>query len=143
MQIVGAFWYLLAMERNDACWRKACDEQVKCNMSFLYCGIPQTEAYNAWRGISGSILNSSCSSDGGFDYGIYTNALSSSIVSTKNFLSKYCYCLWWGLQNLRYLNKLINYHSCHISCQELICFVAVHLDRDLKQAPTLERLYFP
>lgn len=103
--IVGAFWYLLAVERNDTCWRKACDEQVKCNMSFLYCGIPQTEAYNAWRGISGSILNSSCSSDGGFDYGIYTNALSSSIVSTKKFLSKYCYCLWWGLQNLSTLGQ--------------------------------------
>ncbi|CAI9765767.1 unnamed protein product [Fraxinus pennsylvanica] len=68
--IVGAFWYLLSVERNDTCWQKA---YVDNNPPF--------------------------------DFGIFKQALSSDIVSSKNFLSKYCYCLWWGLQNLSTLGQ--------------------------------------
>lgn len=35
-----------------------------------------------------------------FEYGIFENAVSKSVVSS-NFIEKYFYCLWWGLQNLR------------------------------------------
>ncbi|KAB5514499.1 hypothetical protein DKX38_028405 [Salix brachista] len=98
--IVGSFWYLLAVERNDACWQKNCTDAVKCKTNFLYCGNQNTKDYDAWNS---SNLNSSCSAQNNnqFDYGIYSNALSSGIVSSKKFISKYCFCLWWGLQNLR------------------------------------------
>ncbi|CAJ1944842.1 unnamed protein product [Sphenostylis stenocarpa] len=102
--IVGAFWYLLAIERNDSCWQKACSgiENV-CNKNFLYCGNQHMEGYSAWRDRSEDILTSNCSADGDpppFDYGIFEQVLSSGIISSKKFISKYCYCLWWGLQNL-------------------------------------------
>uniref|UniRef100_A0A6M2EDS3 Cyclic nucleotide-binding domain-containing protein n=1 Tax=Populus davidiana TaxID=266767 RepID=A0A6M2EDS3_9ROSI len=102
--IVGSFWYLLAVERNDACWQKNCTAAVKCKKDFLYCGNQGMEDYKAW---DSSILNSNCSADDSnqFDYGIYSNALSSGIVSSKKFVSKYCYCLWWGLQNLSTLGQ--------------------------------------
>lgn len=102
--IVGSFWYLLAVERNDACWQKNCTAAVKCKKDFLYCGNQGMEDYDAWNR---SILNSNCSADDSnqFDYGIYSNALSSGIVSSKKFVSKYCYCLWWGLQNLSTLGQ--------------------------------------
>ncbi|KAH8481854.1 hypothetical protein Peur_068536 [Populus x canadensis] len=102
--IVGSFWYLLAVERNDACWQKNCTAAVKCKKDFLYCGNRGMEDYGAW---DSSILNSNCSAEDNnqFDYGIYSNALSSGIVSSKNFVSKYCFCLWWGLQNLSTLGQ--------------------------------------
>lgn len=102
--IVGSFWYLLAVERNDACWQNNCTAAVKCKKDFLYCGNQGMEDYGSWNS---SILNSNCSADDSnqFDYGIYSNALSSGIVSSKKFVSKYCYCLWWGLQNLSTLGQ--------------------------------------
>ncbi|KAM7477141.1 hypothetical protein LguiB_024384 [Lonicera macranthoides] len=109
--IVGAFWYLLSVERNDTCWKKACKASGKCDKNFLYCGHQYMEGYNDWSRISDSVLNSACfvSSDddrnGPFDFGIFKQALSSGIVSSKDFLSKYCYCLWWGLQNLSTLGQ--------------------------------------
>ena len=108
-QIVGAFWYLLSVERNDTCWQKACKENRDsdgiCDTKFLYCGNQDIKGYDAWKNISESVINSGCPVDDDdnppFDFGIFKQALSSGIVSSRNFLSKYCYCLWWGLQNLR------------------------------------------
>ncbi|KAL0334077.1 UNVERIFIED_CONTAM: putative cyclic nucleotide-gated ion channel 5 [Sesamum angustifolium] len=78
--IVGAFWYLLSVEH-----------------------------YNIWSNISDSVLTSECPVDdennSPFDFGIFRQALSSGIVSSRKFLSKYCYCLWWGLQNLSTLGQ--------------------------------------
>ncbi|KAF2317021.1 hypothetical protein GH714_010621 [Hevea brasiliensis] len=74
---------------------------------FLYCGNQHMDGYTAWSNISDDVLKSQCAAeeDGPFDYGIYTNALSSGIASSKKFISKYCYCLWWGLQNLSTLGQ--------------------------------------
>lgn len=62
------------------------------------------QGYSAWNNRSKDILNSACSAEGDpapFDYGIFAQVLTSGIISSKKFISKYCYCLWWGLQNLR------------------------------------------
>ncbi|KAJ0089786.1 hypothetical protein Patl1_14591 [Pistacia atlantica] len=106
--IVGALWYLLALERNDTCWQKACHESTVCNKDFLYCGNQNMIGYSEWNRNSTAVLESKCSAEGDnppFDFGIFTNALSSGIVSSNKFVSKYCYCLWWGLQNLSTLGQ--------------------------------------
>ncbi|GAY48570.1 hypothetical protein CUMW_112710 [Citrus unshiu] len=106
--VVGALWYLLALERNDTCWRKACSVTANCTKDFLYCGNQDMTGYAAWHDISNTTLESKCSADEDdppFDFGIYSQALSSGIVSSKKFFSKYCYCLWWGLQNLSTLGQ--------------------------------------
>ena len=36
-----------------------------------------------------------------FNYGLFENAVTENVVFS-NFIEKYFYCLWWGLQNLRY-----------------------------------------
>lgn len=103
-QIVGAFWYLFAVERTDTCWKEACMESVKCSSKFLYCQNDLVEGYKDWKNISHNVLDKKCAvvdDDPPFNYGIYAQALESGIVSTNDFFSKYCYCLWWGLQNLR------------------------------------------
>ncbi|XAR51141.1 hypothetical protein NMG60_11005689 [Bertholletia excelsa] len=108
--MVGAFWYLLSVERNDTCWQKACkhDSNGTCHTDFLYCGNQGKEGYDAWKNMSDLVLNTSCGvsqANPPFDFGIFEQALSSGIVSSKNFISKYCYCLWWGLQNLSTLGQ--------------------------------------
>ncbi|CAF2137241.1 BnaA02g07990D [Brassica napus] len=110
--IVGAFWYLLALERNDACWQEACSDAGKkiCTTGFLYCGNQNMDGYDVWNKTKESVLQSKCRADlddpnPPFDFGIYTQALSSGIVSSQKFITKYCYCLWWGLQNLSTLGQ--------------------------------------
>uniref|UniRef100_A0A1J3HAM1 Putative cyclic nucleotide-gated ion channel 5 n=1 Tax=Noccaea caerulescens TaxID=107243 RepID=A0A1J3HAM1_NOCCA len=109
--IVGAFWYLLALERNDACWQEACnDAKDSCSTDFLYCGNQNMDGYNVWNKTKEYVLQSNCRAEDDdhnppFDFGIYTQALSSGIVSSPKFITKYCYCLWWGLQNLSTLGQ--------------------------------------
>ncbi|KAJ7962749.1 putative Cyclic nucleotide-gated ion channel [Quillaja saponaria] len=106
--ITGSAWYLLAVERNDACWQKACHATNVCQVAFLYCDNKHKQNYDSWRNISTVVLNSSCNVDDEnpkFNYGIYTQAISSSIVESREVFSKFCYCLWWGLQNLSTLGQ--------------------------------------
>lgn len=121
-QITGAIWYLLAVERNDTCWREACIKTGRCKIDYLYCDNKHMEGFPQWQKISGDVLNSHCSvveDDSSFNYGIYTQAISSRIVESRAFFSKFFYCLWWGVQNLRYfafsffffLSRVFNMHS--------------------------------
>ncbi|CAN4094624.1 unnamed protein product [Withania somnifera] len=106
--IVGSFWYLLSVERYDTCWERACKHNTTCKSDFLYCGNQGTAGYNAWSSISESVLNEACpltDDNAAFDFGIFNQALSSGIVFSMKFVTKYCYCLWWGLQNLSTLGQ--------------------------------------
>ncbi|KAI3914842.1 hypothetical protein MKX01_018011 [Papaver californicum] len=105
--IVGAFWYLLAVERNDTCWLKACASVKECNSTYLYCSH-HTEGFDTWLNMSGPILKKECSANDdnlSFNFGIYSQAVTSDIIASRKFLSKYCYSLWWGLQNLSTLGQ--------------------------------------
>ncbi|KAK6945464.1 Cyclic nucleotide-binding domain, partial [Dillenia turbinata] len=103
--IVGALWYLLAVQREDTCWQIACKNTPGCFKKFLYCeNYKDVPGFSEWNEVRRGVLSSNCSpidEHPTFDYGIYTQALVSGIVASEVFLSKYCYCLWWGLQNLR------------------------------------------
>ncbi|KAL8497590.1 hypothetical protein ACS0TY_021071 [Phlomoides rotata] len=107
--IVGALWYVLSVERNDTCWQRACKRNGQCSTNFLYCGNEKMDNYDDWSKIREGILSAACPVDVDnnppFDFGIFKQALASEIVSTRKFLSKYCYCLWWGLQNLSTLGQ--------------------------------------
>ncbi|KAF8049422.1 hypothetical protein N665_2214s0001 [Sinapis alba] len=110
--IVGALWYLLALERNNDCWIKACQRKdSNCTRNFLFCGNQNMEGYAAWDTVKDSLLQQKCpvnvteGEEPPFDFGIYSRALSSGIVSSKKFVSKYFFCLWWGLQNLSTLGQ--------------------------------------
>ncbi|XP_019447642.1 PREDICTED: putative cyclic nucleotide-gated ion channel 8 isoform X2 [Lupinus angustifolius] len=103
--ITGSVWYLLAIERNDRCWRDACKGVEICQTQFLYCGSSNKRVpnYDDWRNISMSVLKTHCFIENDnlpFKYGIYSQAIESNIVASIDFFPKLCYCLWWGLQNL-------------------------------------------
>lgn len=117
LQIIGAFWYILAVERIDACWQKACSDREDCKRS-LYCS-KQTMGDQSWQ----TLLNSNCSDNSQFNYGIFTSALSNEVVSPMNFVSKYFYCLWWGLQNLRYVKCFFfTFRRCSINERRVVYF---------------------
>ncbi|XP_058731455.1 putative cyclic nucleotide-gated ion channel 8 isoform X1 [Vicia villosa] len=108
--ITGSVWYLLAIERNDTCWKNACKEVPGCNSHFLYCGSTSKHirGYNQWRNVSESVLKSKCFVEDGnsaFNYGIFSQAIESDIVASIQVFPKFCYCLWWGLQNLSTLGQ--------------------------------------
>lgn len=92
------------MERKSACWEQACINDKKCEIDYLYCGHSNTDGYKAWTEVRKEALDEHCVESeayGEFDYGIYLQAVQSQVDSSENFISKYCYCLWWGLRNLR------------------------------------------
>lgn len=95
-QVLGAFWYLLSIQREDACWRQACSI-YNCNTTSLYCGKQQ--------GQNNSFLDDACPvqnlNNSIFNFGIYIPALQ-NIVQSTDFPEKFFYCFWWGLQNLRF-----------------------------------------
>ncbi|KAJ6842178.1 putative cyclic nucleotide-gated ion channel 5 isoform X2 [Iris pallida] len=107
--IVGAFWYLLAVERQDDCWNLACKSTSGCESNYLYCDDSQPPGYDAWCNISSKVLADHCSvddeDDKPFNFGIYEQALTSGVISSQKFVSKFCYCLWFGLQNLSTLGQ--------------------------------------
>ncbi|KAF2301528.1 hypothetical protein GH714_025516 [Hevea brasiliensis] len=91
--IAGAFWYLLAVERKDTCWQKACIESAKCDIGFLYCGNKVLPGFHEWRRVSDDVLASNCNVDDSnspFNYGIYTQAMSSDIVASRYTWSGTC-----------------------------------------------------
>ncbi|KAJ0970487.1 hypothetical protein J5N97_023364 [Dioscorea zingiberensis] len=109
--VLGACWYLLSMERQEGCWRAACRFQSSsCLLDYFDC---QTISHtrNAWY--QSSNLSNICSPNSSFyQFGIYSEALSSGITS-MSFFHKYFYCLWWGLKNLSSLGQNLS-TSTHI-----------------------------
>ena len=104
LQIVGAFWYYLAVERESNCWHLACRSVKWCDPSYLYCGSEDLELFARWNNISREVTGKQCSLDDDnllFNFGIYKQSLTSGVVSSHKFFPKLCYCLWWGLRNLR------------------------------------------
>uniref|UniRef100_A0A0E0BSJ9 Cyclic nucleotide-binding domain-containing protein n=1 Tax=Oryza glumipatula TaxID=40148 RepID=A0A0E0BSJ9_9ORYZ len=105
--MVGAFWYLLSIERLDDCWRENCKvlKFHQCK-KYMYCGggnLGQS-GFLEWRTMIRQVLVMECApadeAGTGFQYGIFTTAIQSGVVSTTNLVAKVLFCLWWGLQNL-------------------------------------------
>ncbi|KAF7141585.1 hypothetical protein RHSIM_Rhsim06G0037400 [Rhododendron simsii] len=98
--VLGAFWYLLSIERETTCWKKACGNRTECVNSSVYCD------HNPGFLV---FLNESCPiqtpNAALFDFGIFLDALQSGVVGSLNFGRKYLYCFWWGLQNLSSLGQ--------------------------------------
>ncbi|KAK6789904.1 hypothetical protein RDI58_013704 [Solanum bulbocastanum] len=103
--VIGGFWYLFSIERQDACWRSACEKIPNCSSDYLYCGGKMNG--NAF------LLNSSCpllqqediKDPNDFDFGIALDALQFQVVGKRKFRAKLLYCFWWGLRNLSSLGQ--------------------------------------
>ncbi|XP_074566220.1 putative cyclic nucleotide-gated ion channel 6 [Curcuma longa] len=109
--VVGSFWYLLSVEREDDCWQSACKQQHNdgCITDYLYCGNEDLDGFVEWQNGNATVLQGLCNPDDSnntfFQFGIYKQALTSGIVESNNFVSKIAYCFWWGLQNVSTLGQ--------------------------------------
>ncbi|XWS76884.1 hypothetical protein CRYUN_Cryun01aG0216300 [Craigia yunnanensis] len=104
--VVGAFWYLLSIDREDRCWRNTI---VSAEESALYCDKNGTTINHSLV----SLLNTSCpfinpddiKDREVFNFGIFFDALESGVVENWDFPKKFFYCFWWGLRNLSSLGQ--------------------------------------
>ncbi|CAL9008844.1 unnamed protein product [Prunus brigantina] len=103
--VLGAFWYLVSIERETTCWKAACRNNTAiCSSEDLYCDTAKDFKQTTF------FLNSSCpiqeEDKSRFDFGIFLDALQSRIVeSSTHFPQKFFYCFWWGLRNLSSLGQ--------------------------------------
>lgn len=105
MQVLGACWYLLSIERQEACWRHVCREEgSSCQSSYFDCRKVKDSSRTDW--FKSSNITIYCDPNKNtYPFGIYSDSVTSDVTSAM-FFNKYFYCLWWGLKNLRYNNFL-------------------------------------
>ncbi|XP_048225574.1 protein CNGC15c-like isoform X2 [Ricinus communis] len=102
--VLGCLWYLLAIERQEDCWRKVCGlEQGECYYSFIDCSLLDDPGRSSWLTLS-NVSNLCDPSSGFFEFGIFSDALSFRVTSSS-FFKKFFYCLWWALRNLNSLGQ--------------------------------------
>lgn len=102
--ILGASWYLLSIERQEACWRHACDlEASSCLYKYFDCRRVSDSGRDAWFSSSNVTTLCNAASDV-YPFGIYGDAVTAEVTSAA-FFNKYFYCLWWGLKNLSSLGQ--------------------------------------
>lgn len=100
--VLGAAWYLLSIDRYMACWKSVCRKETgptKCFLNYLDCDAFNHDNRKSWANSTNVFKSCYPENDITFKYGIFENAVTKRVVSS-NFLEKYFYCLWWGLQNL-------------------------------------------
>ncbi|XP_050371802.1 cyclic nucleotide-gated ion channel 17-like [Argentina anserina] len=99
--VLGAAWYLLSIDRYASCWKSFCDKELstpKCLPKYLDCDSVNQIDHVTWANSTHVFDN--CNPESKiFKYGIFESALTKNAVSSK-FITKYFYCLWWGLQQL-------------------------------------------
>ncbi|KAI8568021.1 hypothetical protein RHMOL_Rhmol02G0166300 [Rhododendron molle] len=92
--VLGACWYLLSIERQEACWRYACSpENQSCNAGFFDCRVVNDSGRKAWFHFQASNMTNICDPNtGSYPFGIFGDAVASRVTSSS-FISKYFYCL--------------------------------------------------
>ncbi|XP_027343380.1 protein CNGC15c-like [Abrus precatorius] len=103
-KILGACWYLLSIERQEACWRSVCNlEKSFCEYGFFDCHRVKDALRISWF-VASNISNLCSPNDNFYQFGIYADAVTSQVTSSA-FFNKYFFCLWWGLRNLSSLGQ--------------------------------------
>ncbi|XAR59985.1 hypothetical protein NMG60_11033189 [Bertholletia excelsa] len=104
--VLGACWYLLSIDRQEACWMSSCNSEGSCRPEFLDCNRYKNSDRAAW--FASSNVTSYCNPQvGNYPFGIYGDAATVGVASS-HFINKYLYCLWWGLRNLSCLGQTLS-----------------------------------
>ncbi|XP_028775185.1 protein CNGC15a [Neltuma alba] len=126
--VLGSCWYLLAIERQEECWKKVCTlQRPHCQYYYLECGSVGDPDRVAW--FRASNVSGLCDPNNNFfQFGIFADALTLGITGSEFFI-KYFYCLWWGLRNLSSLgqNLLTSTHVAEINFAVIIAILGLVL----------------
>ncbi|XP_044505270.1 protein CNGC15c-like isoform X2 [Mangifera indica] len=102
--VLGSCWYLLSIERQEACWRSVCNaEKPSCQYKYFDCHRVEDAGRDSWFR-SNNITNLCDPNTSSYQFGIYADAATFD-VATASFFNKHFYCLWWGLKNLSSLGQ--------------------------------------
>jgi cyclic nucleotide gated channel len=106
--VVGACWYLLAVDRQVTCWKNLCPNEPHCTDAFFDCSSLHPSYLLAadrasWMSITNISTNCDTANNSNyFNFGIYGDALNYNITTSSiEFMEKYFYCVWMGLLSLR------------------------------------------
>ncbi|XP_050286346.1 cyclic nucleotide-gated ion channel 1-like isoform X3 [Quercus robur] len=103
--VVGSFWYLFAIDREEACWQKQCKKYPGCRDIDFYCGDHRSRNTSTLYGACPFNDTDEKNKATVFDFGIFRDVLKSGVVESRNFPEKFFYCFWWGLRNLSSLGQ--------------------------------------
>lgn len=101
--VVGSCWYLFGLQRVNQCLRDACHESkiARC-VEFIDCGygndyrnFRRDPTWDQWKNNSDAVA---CFTNGGFDYGIYEQAV--NLTTEGSVVTRYVYSLFWGFQQI-------------------------------------------
>ncbi|XP_050272458.1 cyclic nucleotide-gated ion channel 17-like isoform X2 [Quercus robur] len=98
--VLGAAWYLLSIDRYSSCWKKYCKEESNstiCRLNYFDCD--NLIDRKIWESTTNVFKSCNADDNNEFNYGLFQNAVTKNVLFS-NFIEKYFYCLWWGLQNL-------------------------------------------
>ncbi|XP_058199834.1 protein CNGC15b-like [Rhododendron vialii] len=126
--VVGGTWYLLSIEREEACWRSVCDQEnsISCTYSYFDCSTINDPNRTAWF-LSSNVTTDCNPINTYYQWGIYGPAAQFGITSGL-FFNKFFSCLWFGLRNLSSTGQNLstsidigeNIYSCLIATVGLI-----------------------
>ncbi|XP_050278801.1 cyclic nucleotide-gated ion channel 1-like isoform X3 [Quercus robur] len=105
--VVGAFWYLFAIEREGTCWQNKCMTNGDCKDKYFYCG-DRDDSKLDFVGLYKEcpVKKPDDVGENDFDFGMFTDALKSGMVlDITDFKVKLSYCFWWGFRNLSSLGQ--------------------------------------
>nr|XP_016450533.1 PREDICTED: probable cyclic nucleotide-gated ion channel 20, chloroplastic isoform X3 [Nicotiana tabacum] len=113
--VVGSCWYLFGLQRVNQCLRDACrssniarcTEFIDCGHGTDYRKFRSDTTWGQWKNNSDA---AACFTNGGFDYGIYEQAV--NLTAEGSVVTRYVYSLFWGFQ--------VSYPSIH-DCECTIC----------------------
>ncbi|XP_075636131.1 protein CNGC15b-like [Castanea sativa] len=99
--VSGAWWYILAIERQEACWRSVCSlESPTCQNVYFDCrSVNDVSRANWFNSTNVTNLCNTNASPIYYQYGIFGDAVTTDVVAAQ-FFTKYFYCFWWGLRQL-------------------------------------------
>nr|XP_043636404.1 probable cyclic nucleotide-gated ion channel 16 [Erigeron canadensis] len=102
--VIGASWYLLAIERQYSCWKEECGKEKNvahpCNRVYFDCDHVNEPGRDAWLAKTQVLSNCSAGvSPINFTFGMYAPAFTEGVTSAT-FFEKYFFCLWFGLKSL-------------------------------------------
>ncbi|XP_075112829.1 putative cyclic nucleotide-gated ion channel 16 [Nicotiana tabacum] len=101
--VLGAIWYLMAIERHFSCWKDECAKQQEgapaCYKDYLDCSSLGKPGRQEWSETTEVFKNCDANADISFEFGMFGDANTEEVTSAGIF-DRYFYCLWWGLKSL-------------------------------------------
>ncbi|KAI9097970.1 hypothetical protein K1719_025741 [Acacia pycnantha] len=97
--VLGALWYFFSYERNFTCWKFECKSESQCALKYFNCRNSNDDDRIKWVNSTSVFSNCNPSNSNGFSFGIFAIAVTYN-VSSIQFVPKYFFSFWWGLQNM-------------------------------------------